>query len=185
MGELSRLTLAERSNLRGNGGGVYNGAGGNNYGVYKNSATLIAPGGSTVSGYGGMGSAGMNVGVYGDLNVTGPLTYENVVGGRGGNNNYGVWLPTPVNVVNGGMTFLNVAGGGTAGSTNNYGVYVQAAVTATSMIATDVFGGPGSSTDIGFYISGAGASLGASFTNVLTITAGSVWERAALKWAFR
>ena len=160
--------------LRGNGGGAYNGAGGNNYGVYKNSATLIAPGGSTVSGYGGMGSAGMNVGVYGDPNVNGPLTYANAVGGTGGNNNYGVWLPTPLNVINGGLTFLNVAGGGTAGSNNNYGVYVQAAVTATSIIASDVFGGPGSSNDIGFYISGAGASLGASFTNVLTITAGSL-----------
>ena len=123
------------------------------------------------SGLGGYGAGGHNSGVFVDLNVNGPLNFINVVGGSGGSFNYGVEFATPVTVVSGGINFSNVVGG--SGGTNEHGVYVPFAVTSTSIIATDCYGGQGTGTDIGFYIT-TGGSLGSSITNQISITAGSL-----------
>ena len=160
--------------LRGNGGGTYNGSGSNNYGVELQSATLATGTGGTInfSGYGGSGSGGSNYGVNVDLNVTDPImNFTNLVGGSGGNNNYGVNFATPLIVASGQINFLNVAGGGTTGSSGNNGVNVAATVSAPVIIAQDVFGGPGVSMDIGFNIA---ANFGSSATTQISITAGSI-----------
>ena len=106
-----------------------------------------------------------------NLNNTSPtsaLNFVNCIGGTGGNSNIGVSFGTSLTLVNGSLNFLNVVGGGKAGSTNNYGVNVGAAVTAPVIIGKDIVGGPGTNNNWGLYVA---AQLGSSATNVLTMTA--------------
>ncbi len=183
--------------LLGTGGGLYNNIlGGNNYGVYLNGCTLTAGNGGSapvaigITGIGGTGyggssttvdhSHGVNIGtsIAVNLNSTSPansLTFHNCLGGSGGVANYGVNFATSLNLANGSLNFENITGGsGGSGTTNHHGVVINSGVTVTAptIIATDCLGGPGTGTDIGFYVTGG--TLGSSITNQISITGGSL-----------
>ena len=64
--------------------------------------------------------------------------------------------------------------GGTATAGGNHGVLINSGVIVNgyNIIATDCFGGPGSSTDIGFFLNGG--TLGSTTTNEISISGGSL-----------
>ena len=175
--------------LHGTGGGTYSSAGGSNYGIQLNSATLSAGNGSSltdtinITGIGGQGLSGANHGVYVSgattltLNGTGSsntANFLNCVGGTGGNNNCGVAIVAGLSQASGTLNFQNIIGGGTALSTSNHGLYVNGAVSAPTILGYDINGGPGTGTtaslsagNIGVYVSGS--SLGTSTTTAINV----------------
>ena len=180
--------------LVGAGGGNYSGAGGSNYGVYFSGATLTAGNGGaavntmTVTGVGGTGTLGNNVGVQIDaaaiagstlnvnLNGTNPaniLNFSNTVGGTGaGGGNIGLNFDAPLNMVSGVLGLINITGGSLGA--NNHGVLVNTGIVLalSNVIGTDLEGGPGTSSTIGFYNNGG--TVGSATTRLISITAGSL-----------
>ena len=99
------------------------------------------------------------------------------MGGTGGNTNHGVNFGIGLTQVNGSLNFLNVVGGGTATSVNNFGLNISGVtVTAPVITGRDLAGGPGSGGNYGLNVGSAGApsQLGSAITNVLTISANSL-----------
>ena len=112
-----------------------------------------------------------------NTNPTSALNFTNCVGGTGGNNNIGVQFGAGLTMVNGLLNFLNVVGGGTSGSSFNFGLNISGVtVTAPVISGRDIAGGPGSGSNYGLNIgsSSAASQLGTSITNVLTISATSL-----------
>ena len=140
-----------------------------------------------MTGVGGIGTGGSHYGVdiettafSVNLNGTNPansINFINCVGGTGGNSNIGVQFGVGLTMVNGSLNFLNVAGGGTSGSSSNFGLNISGVtVTAPVITGRDLAGGPGSGSDYGLNMgsSSAALQLGTSITNVLTISATSL-----------
>ena len=142
--------------LVGLGGGLYSNSGEENYGICLSGATVTGGTSVTLTGIGGVGTAGFHHGVVcnGATATTATLTFLNCSGGQGGSNNYGVDFPGNFAMVNGALQFTNVVGGGTMA--NNYGVYIAAATTvqAPTILGADILGGPGVGSNIGLYLSG-------------------------------
>ena len=115
-----------------------------------------------------------------NLNGTNPansINFINCAGGTGGNSNIGVQFGVGLTIVNGSLNFLNVVGGGTSGSSSNFGLNISGVtVTAPVITGRDLVGGPGSGSNYGLNIgnSTAASQLGTSITNVLTISAASL-----------
>ncbi|TPW18754.1 MAG: PE-PGRS family protein, partial [Halothiobacillaceae bacterium] len=150
---LSGTVTAQTITLIGTGGGLYSGAGTQNYGIYLN-GIVTAPDGVELSGFGGVGSLGNHHGIYLNSFIanTPALTFQNCIGGNGGSDNCGVNIAADFSLATGTLEFINLTGGGT--SSNNHGLLITATVTAPTIITTDLFGGPGSSGDYGFYLNG-------------------------------
>ncbi|TPW18499.1 MAG: nuclear pore complex protein Nup98-Nup96, partial [Halothiobacillaceae bacterium] len=138
------------------GGGLYSNSGINNYGVYLNSATVTGGTSVTLTGIGGVGTAGFHHGVVCNSLTAGTptLTFLNCSGGQGGSNNYGVDFLGNLTMVSGALQFTNVVGGGPVA--NNYGIYIESTSTvrAPTILGADIVGGPGVGSNIGLYLSG-------------------------------
>ena len=182
--------------LLGTGGSIYNNSlGGDNYGVYLSGCTLTAGNGGSapvaidITGIGGVGygssatvdnSHGVNIdtSIAMNLNSTSSansLNFLNCLGGSGGVSNYGVNFATSLSLANGSLNFQNITGGsGGSGTTNQHGVMINSGVTVTapSIIALDCNGGPGTGSDIGFYVNGG--TLGSSITHQISVIGGSL-----------
>jgi filamentous hemagglutinin family protein len=174
--------------LFGMGGGAYNGSGSDNHGVFINGTLTAGNGGSqattiNISGIGGSGSGGGHAGVSVlfvppafNLNNTNPassLNFINCIGGSGGTGNDGVFLFGPFTLAHGSLNFKNVVGGsGGSAPTAHNGVQINGTVSAPAILATDCYGGPGTGTDVGFYL--PFGALGSSSTNLISISAGSL-----------
>ena len=183
----SGATLA----LTGTGGGVYNGTGTLNHGIYLNSATLTSSGAGatimTLTGLGGSGS-NTNAGVYIDTsgltvnfgsNTNNQLNFLNCIGGFVGSNNYGVFVGGTITTTGTGLTqFLNATGGGNgAGHTNN-GFHLANGVTySVPDVSIEATGGFGSGStaangNYGIYI-GVGSTLGGTTANQIRLIGSS------------
>ena len=122
--------------LNGTGGGLYNGSGSQNFGIFLNGATLIAGNGGTaatpinITGMGGSGSGSLHFGVsipdaltvhLNNTNSASSLNFVNCVGGTGSAGfTYGVNFAGSMALVNGALNFKNCVGG--VGTTQNHGV---------------------------------------------------------------
>ena len=85
-----------------------------------------------------------------------------------------LWLASSP-LVNGSLNFRNCVGGtGSVGSptTLQHGVFVTGSMAAPVISATDCYSGPGSNTDVGFYVNGG--TVGSSATHLVSITGGSL-----------
>ena len=112
-----------------------------------------------------------------NTNATSALSFKNCIGGNGGNTNHGVNFGAGFTQVNGSLNFLNVVGGGTSASVNNFGVNISGVtVTAPVITGRDLAGGPGMGGNYGLNVGniGAASQLGSAITNVLTISANSL-----------
>jgi hypothetical protein len=177
--------------LIGSGGGFYNGAGSNNYGVSFSTATLNAgSAGNTqlntinISGLGGAGTGGNHAGVNIDTSFTvnllgtnssNSLNFLNCVGGTGGGaaGQYGVYVQTGF-THQGNLVFQNCVG---ASGTANHGVFIDGSlgaftVAASTITGVDCLSGPGTGSDFGFYVKQA--TLGNLATGHLSLSAGSL-----------
>ena len=179
--------------LKGSGGGLYNGTGANNYGVELANAILTAGNGGSVCQY------DQHQLVVAAWNWRKPLwrgyrddcilcQFERHESSQlhqlhqlrrryRSNSNIGVQFGVGLTMVNGSLNFLNVAGGGTSGSSSNFGLNISGVtVTAPVITGRDLAGGPGSGSNYGLNIgsSSAASQLGTSITNVLTISATSL-----------
>ncbi len=177
--------------LMGVGGGVYNGSGSDNHGIYLNNAVLTSSGSSattmTLTGLGGQGSGGTNAGTYiastgltvnFGTNASNQLNFLNCIGGFALSNNYGVYVGGPVTTTGTGLTqFLNATGGGNGTGTNNNGLHFAANYSAPDIIAeaTGGFGKGSTATNgnYGVYV-GTGITLGGTGANQIRLTGSSL-----------
>ena len=141
-------------------------------------------GSTTATFHCGVYVAGSNVQV--NLNGTHPynaLNFINCLGGSGyGGQNCGVYINSNLTLANATMNFTNCVGGngyGIGGGVNgayNCGVYINANISATSILATDCYGGIGGLGATPDFIETPGliAFIGSSATHIISISAGSL-----------
>ncbi|MBI3508527.1 MAG: S-layer family protein [Chlamydiia bacterium] len=180
VGDAGTLTLT------GTGGGVYNSAGANNYGVEiagafvagvanNNAATI------NVTGIGGTGLGGSNHGVYVTagtsvmFNSTSPnntFTFVNCAAGSSSVTGASHGVEFNANFqMQGYLQFQNIIGG--SGTQNNHGVQINTGVlvSGSSINGVDIVAGPGTGSDYGLHVQG---TLGSTVTNHISMTAGSL-----------